>query len=102
VKSEYTHDAIVVENDRLITTEGYYIQKIDRAGTRAWKKMTPDEDRRIAVNPNAAGGYVFTVAESDRVEFRDIDGNLLRDWSALSDGTGLDYPYGIQIIDYPG
>jgi hypothetical protein len=102
VKSEYTHDAIVVENDRLITTEGYYVQKIDRVGTKLWKKMTPDEDRRIAVNPNAGGGYVFTVAESDRIEFRDQDGNLLRDWSALSDGTGLDYPYGIQIIDYPG
>ena len=53
VKSEYTHDAIVVENDRLITTEGYYVQKIDRVGTKLWKKMTPDEDRRIAVNPNA-------------------------------------------------
>ena len=102
VKSEYTHDAIVVESDRLITTEGYYIQKIDRVGTKLWKKMTPDEDRRIAVNPNAGGGYVFTVAESDRIEFRDVDGNLIRDWSALSDGTGLDYPYGIQIIEYPG
>ena len=101
VKTEYTHDALVVENDRIITTEGYYIQKIDRAGTRFWKKMTPDEDRRVAIDPNTAGGYVFTVAESDRVEFRDVDGNLLRDWSMLSDGTGLDYPYGIQVIEYP-
>jgi hypothetical protein len=102
VRTEYTHDAIVVENDRIITTEGYYIQKIDRTGAQAWKKMTPDEDRRVAIDPNLGGGYVFTVAEADRVEFRDIDGNLLRDWSMLSDGTGLDYPYGIQVIDYPG
>ena len=101
VRTEYTHDALVVESDRIITTEGYYIQKIDRAGVRFWKKMTPDEDRRVALDPNLGGGYVFTVAESDRVEFRDIDGNLLRDWSMLSDGTGLDYPYGVQVIDYP-
>ncbi len=100
VKTEYTHDAVVVENDRIITTEGYYIQKIDRTGTRLWKHNTPDEDRRVAIDPNLGGGYVFTVAESDRVEFRDIDGNLLRDWSMLSDGTGLDYPYGIQVIQY--
>jgi hypothetical protein len=102
VKSEYTHDAIVVENDQIITTEGYYIQKIDRTGAQAWKKMTPDEDRRVAIDPNLGGGYVFTVAEADRVEFRDVDGNLLRDWSMLSDGTSLDYPYGVQVIDYPG
>ncbi|HEY3162937.1 MAG TPA: hypothetical protein VGJ71_01185 [Candidatus Limnocylindrales bacterium] len=102
VKTEYTHDAIVVDNDRLLTIEGYYIQKIDRAGTKLWKQMTPDEDRRVGLNPNTNGGYVFTVAESDRVEFRDASGNLLRDWSALSDGTNLDYPYGIQVIQYPG
>jgi hypothetical protein len=102
VKTEYTHDAIVVDNDRLLTIEGYYIQKIDRVGTKIWKQMTPDEDRRVALNPNTNGGYVFTVAEADRVEFRDANGNLLRDWSALSDGTSLDYPYGIQVIQYPG
>ncbi len=102
VKSEYTHDVIVVENDHLLTTEGYYIQKIDRLGNKLWKKSTPDEDRRIAVNPNVGGGYIYTVAESDRVEFRDVNGNFLRDWSMLSDDTGLDYPYGIQVIEYPG
>jgi hypothetical protein len=102
VKTEYTHDAIVVENDRILTTEGYYIQKIDRIGTQLWKRSTPDENRRIAVNPNVGGGYVYTVGESDRVEIRDINGYLIRDWSMLSDGTGLDYPYGIQVIQYPG
>jgi hypothetical protein len=102
VKTEYTHEAIVLQDDKLLTIEGYYIQKIDRLGTRIWKKMTPDEDRRVGLNPNPQGGFVFTVAESDRVEFRDADGNLLRDWSALSDGTSLDYPYGVAVIDYPG
>ena len=102
VKTEYTHDAVVLPDDRLLTIEGYYIQKIDRVGTKIWKRMTPDEDRRVAFNPNTNGGYVFTVAESDRVEFRDPDGNLLRDWSALSDGTSLDYPYGVAVIEYPG
>jgi hypothetical protein len=101
VASEYTHDAIVVENDRVVTTEGYYIQKIDRAGTKLFKMSTPDENRRIAVNPNFGGGYVFTVGEGDRIEFRDVNGNLLRDFARLSDDTVLDYPYGIQVIDYP-
>jgi hypothetical protein len=97
-KTEYTHDAILVETDKILTTEGYYIQKIDRFDNQIWKKMTPDEDRRIAVNPS--GGYIYTVAEADKVEFRDINGNLTRSWSALSDGTHLDYPYGIQVVDY--
>jgi hypothetical protein len=102
VRTEYTHDAIVVENDLILTSEGYYIQKINRSGTQLWRQSTPDEDRRIAVNPNPIGGYVYTVAESDRVEFRDINGNLIRDWAMLSDGTSLDFPYGVQVIDYPG
>ena len=63
--------------------------------------MTPDENRRFGINPISGGGYIFTVAESDRIEFRDRDGYLLRDWSMLSDGTGLDYPYGMAVIDYP-
>jgi hypothetical protein len=102
VKSEYTHDVMVVENDNLLTNEGYYVQKINRAGTRLWKKNTPDEDRRVAVNPNFGGGYIYTVGEGDRIEFRDVNGNLLRDFSKLSDNTVVDYPYGIQVIDYPG
>ncbi|MDX6679060.1 MAG: large repetitive protein [Solirubrobacteraceae bacterium] len=100
--SEFTHDVMVVENDRLLTTEGYYIQKIDRSGTRIWKRNTPDEDRRVAVNPNFGGGYVFTVADADRIEFRDIDGYPLRSFTRLSDDTVVDYPYGIKVIDYPG
>jgi hypothetical protein len=100
VTSEYTHDAIVLTDDELLTTEGYYIQKINRAGTKLWKRSTPDENRRMAVNPNLGGGFVYTVGEGDRVEFRDSNGNLLRDWAGLSDGTQLDYPYGIQVVDY--
>jgi hypothetical protein len=97
--TEYTHDAQVVENDRVLTVEGYYIQKIDRAGAQLWRQATPDEDRRMAVNP--VGGYIFSVAQGNRIEFRDLDGNLVRQWGTLSDGTPLHYPYGIQVIRYP-
>ncbi|MEX2552824.1 MAG: PQQ-binding-like beta-propeller repeat protein [Actinomycetota bacterium] len=100
VKTEFTHDAIVVENDLVLTTEGYYIQKIDRQGGQIWRHSTPQENRRIVVNP--AGGYIYTVGEGDRIEFRDIGGNLVRQWSALSDGSSLDYPYGLQLIDFTG
>jgi hypothetical protein len=99
-RTEFTHDAIRVESDRIVTSEGYYIQKIDRFANQIWKKMTPDETRRIAINPN--GGYIFTVAEGNRVEFRDTNGNLQRQWSAVSDGTTLNYPYGVQVIDFAG
>jgi hypothetical protein len=98
-KTEFTHDVIALDDDRLLTTEGYYIQKIDRNGQQLWRKNTPDENRRIAVNP--AGGYIYTVGEGDRIEFRDTNGNLTRSWSALNDGTHLNYPYGIAVIDYP-
>ena len=30
------------------------------------------------------------------------NGNLLRGWSRLSDDTILDFPYGIQVIEFPG
>jgi hypothetical protein len=99
-KTEYTHDALLVETNKILTTEGYYIQKIDQFGNQLWKWMTPDEERRIAVNPN--GGYIYSVGEGDRIEFRDTAGKLLRQWSAVSDGTHLDYPYGIQVVDYGG
>jgi hypothetical protein len=102
VRSEYTHDTTVVDNDQVLTDEGYYIQKINRSGTQIWRKNTPDENRRVAVNPNFGGGYVYTVGEGDRIEFRDVNGNLLRDFARLSNDTTLDYPYGIQVIDYPG
>jgi hypothetical protein len=100
VTSEYTHDAIVIDNDQLLTTEGYYVQKINRSGTKLWKRYTPEENRRMAVNPNVGGGYVYTVGEGDRIEFRDANGYQVRDWNRLSDGTQLDYPYGIQVINY--
>jgi hypothetical protein len=101
VASEYTHDAIVVENDRVITTEGYYIQKINRSGARLWYWSTPDENRRVAVNPDGSG-YIFTVGNGDRIEFRDLNGVLQRQFSQLSDGTSVDFPYGIQVVDDPG
>jgi hypothetical protein len=99
-RTEYTHDAMLVETDKILTTEGYYIQKIDQWANQIWKKMTPDEDRRIAINPN--GGYIYSVGEGDRIEFRDVNGNLTGSWSRVSDGTTLDYPYGIAITDYGG
>jgi hypothetical protein len=102
VQSEYTHDVIVVENDRLLTAEGYYVQKIERSGEQVWRRSTPDENRRIAMNPNFGGGYIFTVGGGDRIEFRDTNGNLLRQFSRLSDDTKLNFPYGIQVIEYPG
>lgn len=101
-RTEYTHDAIPVEDDRIVTAEGYYIQKIDRAGAQLWRRSTPDEEKRITVNPQAQGGYIFTVANSDRIEFRDKDGYLIRYLSQLSDGSSVDMPYGIAVIDYPG
>lgn len=100
VRTEFTHDALVVENDRVLTTEGYYIQKINREGGQIWRHSTPEENRRIAVNPS--GGYIYTVAEADKVEFRDTAGLILRQWSAVSDGSNLDYPYGLQVINFPG
>jgi hypothetical protein len=99
-KTEYTHDAILVETNKILTVEGYYIQKIDQFANQIWKKMTPEEDRRIAINPN--GGYIYSVGEGDRIEFRDTNGNLTGSWSRVSDGTTLDYPYGIAITDYAG
>jgi hypothetical protein len=102
IPSEFTHDIEPVENNNLITSEGYYIRKITRSGALIWRQSTPDEERRMAINPNLEGGYVWTVGEGDRIEFRDLGGNLLRSWAILSDGTELDYPYGIQVILYPG
>lgn len=99
-KTEYTHDAILVETDKILTVEGYYIQKIDKNANQIWKKMTPDEDRRIALNPN--GGYIYTVAEGNLVEFRDVNGNLTRSWGAISDGSHLNYPYGVALTDFTG
>lgn len=96
--SEYTHDIMPVPGGtNLMTSEGYYIRQIDRSGKVVWRKDTPQEDRRFAVNPN--GGYIVSSGEGDVIEFRDSTGKLLRSWSTLSDGSKLDYPYGIRAID---
>lgn len=97
--TEYTHDILVLSDDRVLTSEGYYIQKIDRAGNQLWRRSTPDENRRIAINPD--GGLIYTVGNGDRVEFRDDAGVLLNQWSRLSDGSTINYPYGIRVIEYP-
>ena len=97
--TEYTHDILVLPSDDVLTVEGYYIQKINRAGTQLWRRNTPDENRRIAINPN--GGLIYTVGNGDRIEFRNDDGTLVRQWSQLSDGSTINYPYGIRVISYP-
>ena len=85
----------------LLTVEGYYIQKLDRqSNTQAWKVMTPDEDRRVAINPS--GGYIYTVAQGNRIEFRDINGKMIQQLSTLRNGTRFNYPYGIRVITYSG
>ena len=43
-----------------------------------------------------------TVAYTDKVERRDVAGNVQGGFSQLSDGSKLDFPYGIQVVDYPG
>lgn len=96
--SEYTHDILPVPGGtNLLTSEGYYIRMIDRTGKVLWRKETPQEDRRFAVNPS--GGFVVSAGEGDVIEFRNSDGTLARSWSTLSDGSRLNYPYGIRVID---
>jgi hypothetical protein len=92
-----------MDNVVVLTTEGYYIQRINRLGRQLWRQSTPtgQEDRGVAIIPR--GGLVFTGAEADRIEFRTAEtGALVRTWSRLSDGSTVDYPYGIQVVDYPG
>jgi hypothetical protein len=108
IATEFTHAAIVMEDDSLITTEGYYAQRITRSGAVVWRQYVPvdergnrlpEELRRVAVMPD--GQLVFTGAEANRIEFhRANDGSRIRMWSVLSDGTGVNYPYGIQMSDY--
>jgi hypothetical protein len=114
VKTEFTHAAIVAPgSDDLLTTEGYYVQRIRRDGTPVWRQYVPlneatpepndrlfEELRRVAVNPH--GGLIYTGAEADRIEFRTDRGEFVRAWSRLSDGSTVDYPYGIQVISYAG
>lgn len=99
VPTEYTHDAMVIPNGDVVTVEGYYIQQITRADSQVWKVSTPNEDRRVAVNPD--GGYIFSVANADQIEFRDANGNLIRTFSYVSDGTKLNLPYAVQVICWP-
>jgi hypothetical protein len=107
VATEFTHDALVVDQNDVVTTEGYYAQRIDRAGNPIWRQFVPvdetgqrlfEELRRVAVNP--LGGLVYSGAEANRIEFRDAaTGVLGRSWSAVAgDGSRLNYPYGIQVI----
>jgi hypothetical protein len=95
-RSEYTHDVMPLADGTMLTAEGYYIQKISRT-SQVWRHNTPQEARRFA--PNPSGGFILSMAHSDRIEFRNDAGQLQRTFGTLSDGTRLDYPYGIRLID---
>ncbi len=117
--TEYTHTALPVENDNVLTVEGYYVQQLDRQGHRVWYVSATGTDnqsqeaRRVAFNPY--GGYIVTYIGSaqsnpqtaSHIEFWDTNRQVVQRLQTLSNvnpgqSSVLNFPYGIQVIDYPG
>lgn len=99
VNSTWTHDVIPLPNDQLLSTEGQSVQKIDRLGSQLWTASTPD-GKHLAINPDS--GYIDTQGHGNSIEFRDLNGILTNAWTTLTNGSPLNYPYGIQVVDFSG
>jgi hypothetical protein len=73
----------------------------DVTWSRAQGNTSGEEMRGVAMTDNGyVYGYRIWYGQS-QVRFADADGQLLRSWSALSDGTRLNLVWGLRTISYP-
>jgi hypothetical protein len=97
VSADDTHGVLPMPDGTLLSAEDVLIRRVKRSGDERWRRSTPGLAKRITRLPD--GVFAVTIAEDDRVELRNSRGRLLRSFRKLSDGTRLDYPYGIRTVD---
>ncbi len=103
-----THRAILDRDGRsLVLSDWNNLVKVSRptqdlAWSRPQGNTSGEEMRGIAMT---ATGYVYGYRiwyGASQVRFADAEGNLLRSWTSLSDGTRLNLVWGVRTISWNG
>ncbi|MDQ6641480.1 MAG: PQQ-binding-like beta-propeller repeat protein, partial [Actinomycetota bacterium] len=94
-----SHDLIAGQGSTLLSQEGTYLRRFRHTGPNLWRQPMVGKARRLVVNPAQPDQFIVAGGSKDNIQFRRLsDGSLIRQWSRLSDGTRLDWPYGIRAI----
>jgi hypothetical protein len=105
-----THRAILdSDNHSIVLSDWDNLIKVARpTQTITWSRFQGNccngEVRGIGISQTTPG-YVFGYRiwnGASQVRFADANGNLLRSWSSLSDGTRLNLVWGLRTMTYPG
>lgn len=97
----YVHDIVAAPDRTLLLQTGTGNLRTDWDGAVLWRRDNPpgEKFRRVAVDPDEPTTEAVAGGSQNNIQFRSvIDGSLLRQWSWLSDGTKLNWPYGIQFV----
>jgi hypothetical protein len=94
-----SHDVVAGPGDTLLSQDGTYLRRFAHTGPNLWREPMVGKARRLATNPAHPGQLVVAGGSKNNIQFRRLsDGSLIRQWSRLSDGTRLDWPYGIRVV----
>jgi len=103
-----THRAILDRDGKSIVLSNWnsFVKVARPSQDLTWSRdqgnTSGEEMRGVAMTSN---GYVYGYRiwyGASQVRFADADGNLLRSWSSLSDGTRLNLVWGVRTIQYNG
>ncbi len=94
-----SHDLVAGRGSTLLSQDGTYLRRFRHTGPNLWRQPMAGTARRLVINPAHRGQLLVAGGSQNNIQFRRLaDGSLIRQWSRLSDGTRLDWPYGIRAI----
>ena len=97
--SRWSHDLVDAGDGTFLSQDGTYVHRFRHTGGDIWRVGSQYVWRRIALDPADPEQFVQAGGSQSNVQVRRLeDGSLVRQWSRLSDGTRLDWPYGLRIV----
>ena len=97
--SRWSHDLVAVGDGTYLSQDGTYVHRFRHTGGDIWRVPSSFVWRRIALDPADPQQFVQAGGSQGNVQVRRLgNGSLVRQWSRLSDGTRLEWPYGLRIV----
>ena len=98
-QSRWSHDLVDAGDGTILSQDGTYVHRFRHTGGDLWRVGSQFVWRRIAIDPADPELFVQAGGSQSNIQVRRLeDGSLVRQWSRLSDGTRLDWPYGLRIV----
>lgn len=97
--SRWSHDLVDAGDGTFLSQDGTYVHRFRHTGGDIWRVSSHYAWRRIALDPADPEQFVQAGGSQGNVQVRRLaDGSLVRQWSRLSDGTRLEWSYGLRIV----